>query len=129
MVTIDEARKFAFANSTAAIGDTEEGSNSHLSQGDLLEALGATLTVRSDTFKVRAYGESRDKSGKTLAKAICEAVVQRVPSFVDTREAADKAQAALGDEGRTIAALNEQNRRFGRRFEVVSLRWLGNEEV
>lgn len=129
MITAADASKFGYANSTAAIGDTEQGSNAHLSQGDILEALGASLTVRSDTFRVRAYGESRDNQGRIVAKAICEAVVQRMPSFVDASEAADKVQAALGDESRSIAALGEANRRFGRRLEIVSLRWLDSEEV
>jgi hypothetical protein len=129
LVTAADAGKYGYANTTAAIGDTEQGSNAHLSQGDLLEALGASLTVRSDTFRVRAYGESRDNKGGIVAKAICEAVVQRVPSFVDARDAADKAQAALGDEARSANALSEANRRFGRRFEIVSLRWLDSEEI
>jgi hypothetical protein len=129
LVTAADAENFGYANPAAAIGDTEEGANAYLSQGDLLEALGASLTVRSDTFVVRAYGDSKDATGKIVAKAICEAVIQRVPSFVDATDAADKAQAALGDPARSVEALSEPNRRFGRRLEVMSLRWLAAEEI
>ena len=129
MVTATDAAQFGYANVTAAIGDTEDGANAFLSQGDLLEAFGAALTVRSDTFVVRAYGDAKDAEGRIVAKAICEAVVQRVAPFVDSTDAADKVQAALGDETRAIGALTEPNRRFGRRFEVVSLRWLAPEEI
>ena len=129
LVTAADAENFGYANPAAAVGDTEEGANAYLSQGDLLEALGASLTVRSDTFVVRAYGDSKDATGKIVAKAICEAVIQRVPSFVDATDAADKAQAALGDPARSVEALSEPNRRFGRRLEVMSLRWLAAEEI
>jgi hypothetical protein len=129
LVTAADAGVFGYANPAAAIGDTEEGANAFLSQGDLLEALGASLTVRSDTFVVRAYGDSKDPDGRILAKAICEAVIQRVPDFVDGTDAPDKVQAALGDPARSVDALTEPNRRFGRRFEIVSLRWLAPEEI
>jgi hypothetical protein len=128
-VTAADAAAFGYANPAAAIGDTEEGANAFLSQGDLLEALGASLTVRSDTFVVRAYGDARDADGKILAKAVCEAVIQRVPGFVDGSDAPDHAQAALGDPARSVDSLTEANRRFGRRFEIVAMRWLAPEEI
>ncbi len=40
------------------------GSTGHLRQAGILTALGSQITVRSDTFVVRAYGDSRDNSGK-----------------------------------------------------------------
>ena len=129
MVTAADTADFGYANVTAALGDTEEGANSFLTQGDLLEALGASLTVRSDTFVVRAYGDTKDAKGNIIAKAVCEAVVQRVAPFVDSTDAPEKVQAALGDQARAIGSLTELNRRFGRRFEVVSMRWLSPEEV
>jgi hypothetical protein len=129
MVTAADTANFGYANVTAALGDTEEGANSFLSQGDLLEALGASLTVRSDTFVVRAYGDTKDAKGKIIAKAVCEAVLQRVAPFVDSTDAPDKVQAALGDQARAVGSLTEANRRFGRRFEVVSMRWLSPEEI
>lgn len=129
MVTAADAADFGYANVTAAVGDTEEGANAFLSQGDLLEAIGAALTVRSDTFVIRAYGDAKDDKGKVVAKAVCEAVVQRGAPFVDSTDAPDKVQAALGDNARSVGSLTEPNRRFGRRFEVIGLRWLGPEEI
>ncbi len=127
-VTETEAGNFGYANLRAAIGDTEEGSNAFLSQGDLLESLGATLTVRSDTFLIRAYGDARDPAGRIVATARCEAVVQRIPEFVHPDDAPDKVQIGFDEPGRRPEALHEINQRFGRRFEVVSFRWLAAEE-
>lgn len=90
-----------------------------LSQADVLSALGPVLTVRSDTFLVRAYGDVVDPvTGVTTARAWCEAVVQRVPDYVDP---ADPPEASAG-----LRALNAL---YGRRFRIVSFRWLSPEEV
>lgn len=63
--------------------------------------LAPQLAVRSDTFRVRAYGEALDPADRTRieAAAWCEAIVQRTP--------------AAAPDG------------LGRRFVVVSFRWLG----
>jgi hypothetical protein len=91
-----------------------------LSQADLLAVLGPVLTARSDTFLVRAYGDAvNPATGVTEGRAWCEAVVQRVPDYVD---ASDPAEAAAG-------ALSATNRIYGRRFEIVRFRWLSAAEV
>ncbi len=84
-----------------------------VTQGDLLALLGPALTARGDTFLIRAYGDSGAATG---ARAWLEAVVQRVPDPVDP--------AALTgpDRFRPVS-------RWGRRFEIVSLRWLLPEEI
>lgn len=123
-----EAESFGYANPKAAAGNTEEGASALISQGDLLSAIGASITVRSDTFVIRAYGDARQGSHIT-ARVWCEAVVQRVPSFVDPADAPEKVQAAIQSAGRSISDLSEVNRRFGRRFEIVSFRWLSGDEV
>jgi hypothetical protein len=90
-----------------------------LSQADLLSAVGPLLTVRSDTFLVRAYGDAvNPMTGVTESRAWCEAVVQRVPDYVDP---ADAPEAATG--------LTPTNQTYGRRFEIVHFRWLSPEEV
>ncbi|GAA5481919.1 hypothetical protein [Haloferula sargassicola] len=103
----------------AAMGNNIEGAPGALTQGDILSALGSQLTVRGDTFLVRAYGESSSNQGRIEARAWCEAVVQRVPDFVDPGDVPETAS----DE------LSPINRSFGRRFEIRSFRWLVAEEV
>lgn len=127
-VSLDEAERFGYQYPAAATGDVEEGAIAYLSQGDLLSAIGSFITVRSDTFLIRSYGESRNKSGKIESTAFIEAVVQRTPEFIDRTEVPEKAQAALGDPSRLVDALSETNRKFGRRFSVISFRWLNASE-
>ncbi|MEX1116644.1 MAG: hypothetical protein WEB53_15470 [Akkermansiaceae bacterium] len=124
----NEAAAFGYANPKAAAGNTEEGASAILSQGDLLSAIGASMTVRSDTFVIRSYGAARDSAGVT-ARAWCEAVIQRVPAFIDPADAPEKVQSAILASGRSMSDLSPVNRRFGRRFEVVSFRWLNANEV
>jgi hypothetical protein len=84
-----------------------------LTQADLLHGLAPTITPRSDTFVVRSYGEARAANGDLLASVRLEATVQRVPDWVDPND----------DPAAGIAQLKSPvNSRFGRRFEVVSLR-------
>lgn len=128
-LTEDEARGFGYQNPMVAAGNTEEGASAILNQGDLLSAIGASITVRSDTFVIRSYGEAV-QGGKVTARVRCEAVVQRVPSFVDPADAPEKVQAAiLASSGRGMADLSEVNQRFGRRFNIISFRWLDDDEV
>lgn len=117
---IHRLRSVGTINHDALTGYTGEGSPPILSQGDLMMSLAPIATVRGDTFKIRSYGEARSRDGsKVTARAWCEAVVQRVPNFVDAGDAPDTAEAAL----------KPANQRFGRRFEVVSFRWLGEDEI
>lgn len=88
-----------------------------LTQGDLLASLGPVLSARSDTFVIRAYGDSTDASGRVIARAWCEAVVQRYPEPLD----ADSSGLNPSDPG--------GSRDFGRRLKIVSFRWLKPEEV
>jgi hypothetical protein len=94
------------------IKDTGVGIPGYLTQADLLQSLAPVITCRSDTFTVRGYGEARDAAGKVIARCWCEAVVQRMPDFVDPKEAADSA----------ITSLSPVNQAFGRRFEMISFR-------
>ena len=128
VITEAEAATFGFVNPKAAAGNTQEGASAILSQGDLLSAIGASITVRSDTFVIRSYGDAR-QAGKVTARVWCEAVVQRLPSFVDAVDAPEKVQAAVLAPGRAVTDLALVNRRFGRRFEIVSFRWLSADEI
>jgi len=104
----------------AAEGASYQGAPGSLSQADLLTVLGNAATVRSDTFTIRAYGESRDESGQVIGRAWCEAVVQRIPDWVDQADAADVAPNQL---------TSATNQSLGRRFRLIAFRWLPPEEV
>ena len=92
-----------------------------ITQADLLSTLGPQLSARSDTFTIRAYGETRNPAtGETGARAWCEAVVQRTPDYVGG-EAPETAPADL-----PAASLS---RTLGRQFRIVSFRWLGPDDI
>jgi len=101
-------------------GYSGEGAPSMLTQGDLLMALAPVITVRGDTFRIRAYGDCRNPDGEVVAKAWCEAIVQRVPEYLDSSDNPELKPEQLQEEA---------NRRFGRRLDIISFRWLSPEEV
>lgn len=96
-------------------GATNRAAPGYLMQADLLSRIGAVLQVRSDTFLIRAYGET--PSG---ARAWCEILVQRNPEYVDPADTPDALPGTLN---------SPVNERFGRRFEVIRFQWLGEEDV
>jgi len=67
---------------------SQAGSHSQLLQMHVLNAIGPSLTVRGDTFVVRAYGESLSATGEVVGKAWVELTVQRMPELLipDDRE-------------------------------------------
>ncbi|MCP5536028.1 MAG: hypothetical protein H7A51_07300 [Akkermansiaceae bacterium] len=114
----------------------------YLTQGDLLEPLASSMTVRGDSFLVRAYGESRNANGDIVAKAYIEAVVERTPDFVNPASIDDTSSGAHGNNpidpvhvidrvngGVSEGNLTEANKRYGRKFVIKSFRWLANDEV
>lgn len=108
---------------------TTTGIPGDITQADLLLPLAPRLAARSDTFRIRGYGEVRSKDGtQILAKTTCEAVVQRVPEYVDP--VTDAANNEPWDEASPSGTtLNPINQRFGRRFKLVKFRWLNPNEV
>jgi hypothetical protein len=113
------ASKYGYASPAAVEGHTSTGYPGDVTQGDLLSLIGSRISVRSDTFKIRAYGDAVDASGRIIARAWCEATVQRVPGFVDPADVAWAAEAEL----------SSVNAAFGRRFELTSFRWLSPDEI
>ncbi len=95
----------------------------YITQADLLTAIGPFLSVRSDTFVIRAYGDvTNPLTGDTVqAKAWCEALVQRVPEYVDP---VNPPWMSPSDP-----LLAEVNNRMGRRFEIIAFRWLAENEI
>ncbi len=104
---------------TTDAGGTGVGTPGFLTQADVLQSLAPVITCRSDTFTIRGYGEAKDAAGKVLARSWCEAVVQRVPEFVDGTNGADTA----------ISAITPVNKTFGRRFEIISFRRVPSSEI
>jgi hypothetical protein len=84
-----------------------------LSQADVLHGLAPYITPRSDTFVIRSLGEARDSKGQVTASVMLEAVVQRVPDWVDP---VDDKTTAVADLKSTI------NKNFGRRYQIAAIR-------
>jgi len=105
---------------------TTEGIAGDIRQADLLRPIAPRLTARSDTFRIRAYGEALDSSGNVAAQAWCEAVVQRVPEYLDA-----SSNDPWDDENELTSdsPLSSINQTFGRRFNIRSFRWLSKDEV
>ena len=160
-------------NSTSATGSfpIQAGSNGHLLQMDLLNAIGGALTVRGDTFTIRAYGDSFTPQGVVAAKAWVEITVQRLPElFIPDEHEPTVALGALPADSTIVAPSGVNapgnnvgggggfggyrsplittygtapimerwvrntdalrlNHLFGRRFKVINLRWLAENEL
>lgn len=116
-----------------------------ISQADVLTALGPILAARSDTFLIRAYGETvnpliLNADGSVPANAIegrawCEAVVQRVPDYVEySVDSAGKLTRGdnpweRDDPTTAVEELTPINKLLGRRFVIVSFRWLTPADI
>ncbi|MBC7927869.1 MAG: hypothetical protein H7039_19660 [Bryobacteraceae bacterium] len=101
--------------------DSTQGSGfpGQLLQGDVLQTLAPYMSVRSDTFTIRAYGEARDSSNRPTARVWCEAVVQRLPDPMPSTSGSGSATQELAKPTST----------FGRRFNILSFRWLHPQEI
>lgn len=111
---------YKYANPKAGAGPSYQGAPGYLSQADLLAVLGNAATPRSDTFTIRGYGEARDSGNRPIGSATCEAVVQRLPDYLDAADKAETAPAAL---------TSTANKTFGRRLQILSFRWLSPGEI
>lgn len=121
-----------FPHPEHAIGPIGAGAAGFLTQGDLLQALAPHLAVRSDTFKIRAYGDVVNPfSGRLEARAWCEVIVQRLPEYVNYAKPDVPPEEQVSDPpwAQTENLQNESNLVYGRRFRIVRLRWLSPDEV
>lgn len=117
MGTFDNSKFFAPDN--VQDRNTGIGLPGWLTQADLLGPIASIITVRSDTFRIRGYGEVKNAAGAVIARATCEAVVQRVPEYVDPADKPNVKPTSLTSQANII---------FGRRFEVVAFRMLSSNE-
>lgn len=113
---LDTAKYYAYSAGAWTGRDRHGNKTAKVSQGDILTPLAPIANVRSDTFKIIAYGQSRNPvSGMSDSESACEMVVQRVPEPVAWNN--------------TNAQLITPPGNLGRRFKVVSFRWLAQSEL
>ena len=93
-----------------------------------MTALAPFVNVRSDTFLIRAYGEVIDpvdeetfEESEPISQAWLEAVVQRFP------EGLDRSDFSGIDDDDWVQMIDDP--KLGRRFRVVSFRWLTEDEL
>jgi hypothetical protein len=131
MMSADDLGDHAFSTPAAVEGSRFAGIPGYLIQSDLLRPIANTMAVRDDTFRIRAYGESLDASGNVLARAWCEAIVQRVPEYSDPANDPSVPAREMGTDGvfADNPALTATNRLFGRQFRIESFRWLSGSEI
>jgi hypothetical protein len=116
---ISDADLYNYKTKEASTGNPAAGAPGWVSQGDLLRILKPAATVRGDTFVIRFYGEDQDSGGNVTARAYGEAVVQRMPEYIDPTDRPSV----------SYSAATAANKNFGRRIEVVSFRWLSSNEI
>jgi hypothetical protein len=119
----------SYPNSKAATGSRYAGIPGYVMQSDILQGISSSISVRGDTFMIRAYGESLEPGGRVAATAWCEAVIQRMPDYVDPADPADKLLRDPRQVPGSEPDLAPANLAFGRQFEIVSFRWLNPNEI
>lgn len=95
----------------------ERDAPGYLSQSDILSVIGSFITARSDTFRIRAYGDWENPITGNRSVAICEAIVQRLPSPVSP------------DPSHPLEPDAASKNKLGRRFEIISFRWIRSNEI
>ncbi|TVR50846.1 MAG: hypothetical protein EA425_08790 [Puniceicoccaceae bacterium] len=78
------------------------------------------MFARSDTFLIRAYGDVVNplRPNRIIGRAWCEAIVQRIPDYVDPNL----------NEPHDVPTGNI-NERLGRRYVITAFRWLSREDI
>ncbi|MCX6937954.1 MAG: hypothetical protein NTU80_08670, partial [Verrucomicrobia bacterium] len=106
-------------------GDYMGGGNGSYSsecvtQGDILGKVTPFISARSDTFIVRTYGDVQNPvTDKIEGRAWCEATLQRVPDLVSDSTA----------DVSTVVSPPTASNPFGRRFKIISFRWLTADDL
>ncbi|TSJ78423.1 hypothetical protein [Rariglobus hedericola] len=109
----------------APYSNLEANAPQFLTQADILSAIGPGLSARSDTFTIRTYGDVQNPlTGEITGRAWCEATVQRTVEPVNRRST----NASNPDYNEPAAGTASQPD-FGRRFKIISFRWLSSNEI
>jgi hypothetical protein len=122
MTDISDPKIYKYNTPEVVTGNPAAGAPGWISQGDLLRILEPAATVRGDTFVIRVCGEAWDSNGKVTARAYAEAVVQRVPEYVDP---VDRPSI----NAFTDTKVAKTNKTFGRHMNLVAFRWLSGNEI
>lgn len=108
-----------YAFEQSSVGVDTYGFPGYIRQADILRPIAPVLSARDDTFTIRAYGDKLDAQGNVVARAWCEAVVQRRREYVNPVDEADRVEPPA----------NKVNQAFGRKYQIKSFRWLDRDEV
>ena len=113
-----------------AAGISVYGRPGYLIQSDVLAVLGI-LTTR--TIRLRCVPTESWPTAKrvVLSRAWCEAVVQRGINYVDPVNSPETPARQVNMKSGALedTELSAVNKAFGRKFNIVSFRWLSPEEV
>lgn len=91
-----------------------------VSQAALMESLAPCAFTRGDTFTVFCRAETFDPISKKMLGAACaELRVQRMTEFFDKTQNAETPESEQ----------NALNRAFGRRFKIISFRYIPHDEL
>ena len=103
-----------------ALGPTKIFGPGALTQADVIGSMAPFITARSDTFLIRSYGDVQNPvTGTVEGRAWCEALVQRLPDL------ADNASAPIAN----VVAPNPATYPSGRKFKIISFRWLSASDI
>jgi hypothetical protein len=117
---INFSKNISSYDDASASGFLEENLPNVINQADILQTISHFLCTRGDTFLVRAVGHHVDSRGKVIERAYCEAIVQRVPEYVNKNE-------NTPDDG--PESLSKINKKFGRRYKIILFRWLDDNDI
>lgn len=103
--------KFDLYNREALSGTVSQNLAGYLDSSTLLQRLGSTWNVRSDTFRIRVHGSAIVSSGtKELTAVYCEAIVRRTVDKINP------------SQNESIYEVPQSS--LGRKYEIISFRWL-----
>lgn len=120
------------------------GTPQFVSQADLLTSLAPALTARGDTFTVRALARHSDSNQVVSSQKVLEVVIQRTPEllsgpqdpsatevldFVQPKTLEYEDTDGLISQWEPNPNIEDLDRRFGRRFRIISQRWLNPDEI
>ena len=125
------------ATPTAPYSSRGAGAPQYLTQADILSTIGGGLSARSDTFVIRTYGEAIDAVNSPATgtpiitgRAWCEAVVQRLPDYVDPLITPEtNVEFVNPGSNAALKSARTTNLTFGRKFKIISFRWLAPTDI